>query len=261
MNKLFKQLFYSCAVLAFVASCTDAPSNDVDSKTVPVNPNIGLNTDGPNKSFDNVVINSPEVFSAPGETTGELSEAEQQLKKEKLSKTIIYGVGAAGITLDTTFADSKSLLTPPFRGPFSNGVTFYNEELIVVWKNDGDRKAQVIYVSKGYLGKLKVGGKFGDITFQTKFLDYKGDDPIQGAAQLTVDLYNKLENVEDKSYNCLADRNCQLYYGTPDQANMVLVFPGAVFLMAKEEWQMAEVRIIRNVEPGILANNVDLING
>ena len=38
-------------------------------------------------------------------------------------------------------------------------------------------------------------------------VEYKGDDPIQGAAQLTVDLYNELEGVEDKSYNCLADRN------------------------------------------------------
>ncbi|MCB0377135.1 MAG: hypothetical protein KDD33_01455 [Bdellovibrionales bacterium] len=260
MFKAVKRLSLVFFIASYVLSCTEAPQKPPGSNEVPPSPEVKLQSYKSYTYFQEKLKTDPDVFSRPGELTGVGSAEQEKLKQENLRKPIVYGVGAAGITMDTTFADSATLLTPPWRGPFDNGLTFYNEQVVVFWKDEGDRKPQMIIPLKGYLGTMEAG-KFGALDFQTKFLSYKGDQPEEGAARLIRELYLELEQVSDTSYNCLETSRCRLIYGTANQANMVLVLPGAVFLLAKEEFQLAEIRIIRDVDPGMLANNIDLLSG
>lgn len=259
MNNQLKWRTLLSLLMLTIISCTRQPANDPGTNSSP--PEATLKPAGvvQFKKFKDLVSTSPDVFSYPGELNGVGSAQEEELKLENIRKPIVYGVGAGGITMDTTYDESKTLLTPPFRGPYENGATLYNEQLYVVWKNEGDRKPQIIIPIKGYLGKMD-GGQFGPLDFQTKFLDYKPDGQ-KGAARLIQDLFVQFEKVEDASYNCLQAGSCTLIYGAENQPNFVMVFPGAVLLMAKEEFQIAEIRIIRNVNPGLLANNLDLLTG
>lgn len=248
------------ASLVFATACTEEPKNDGDAKSPPPRTTIDPNyADSANKSYDEFKTSSTTTVD-PNQPKPKTPAELEELKQANLRKPIIYGVGAGGIDMDTTFAESKDLLTPPFRGPFANGLALYDEQLIVIWKDEGERKPQLIIPIRGYLGKLSAG-KFGNLDFQTKFKDYKGDKPEQGAARLIRELYLELENPDDKNYDCLTTGQCSLIYGTIDQANMVMIFPGAVFLIAKEEFQLAEIRIVRYVKPGQLANNLDIISG
>ncbi|MEM7646505.1 MAG: hypothetical protein AAF203_06330, partial [Pseudomonadota bacterium] len=123
-----------------------------------------------------------------------------------------------------------------------------------------ERKPVLIIPYGGYLGKMKVGS-FGELSYSSKFLSYKTDNPIEGAAQLTREFFNELEEVEDKSFDCLATGLCRMIFGDENQANIVMVFPKAVFLLAKTEFQLSEVRIINYSDLGELGNNVDLLSG
>lgn len=257
MYTYVKQLVLLIILPSFILSCTEEPANDPGTQEGP--PQTEVSGKAQFKSFKDIVATSPDVFTYPGETSGVGSAEEEAKKLENARKPIVYGVGAAGITMDTSLEDSKDLLTPPFRGPFSNGVAFYNEQVIVQWKQEGERKPGIIYISKGYLGSMD-GGKFGDLNFKTKFLDYKPEG-LAGAQRLTRELYLELEDVSDTSYDCLATGRCRTIFGDVNQPNFVIVLPGAVFLMAKEEFQIAEIRIIRDIDPGLLANNVDLLTG
>jgi hypothetical protein len=261
MSQVFKPIAILLMTISFVISCTDSPKNDKNAKAGPVTLEVNPNASLPIPKANELLQNSPIVFSNPGELDGEGSIEEQELKKHNLNEPIIYGVGAAGITMDTTFEEAKTLLTPPFRGPFANGVTFYNEQIITIWQNEGERKPRIIYVSKGYLGKMDAG-KFKQLDFQSKFPEYKnGKDPILGAQKLIREFYLEFEQTQDKSYDCLSTGRCTLIFGDSNQANMVLILPGAVFLFAKEEFQLAEIRIVRDIDPGMLANNLDLLSG
>ena len=169
----------------------------------------------------------------------------EALKLSNMKMPIMYGIGAGGITVGNTFSQSKKLLTPPFRGPFENGMTLYNEQIVVFWgqpDSDSHRFPFMISVLKGYLGDMNAGS-LGKINYQTKFLDHKADGE-EGAARLTRELYNEFEKIEDPSFNCLEASQCRMIYGDERQANFVIVLPGAVFLIAKEEFQIAEIRIV-----------------
>ena len=273
MSNYLKQLILLIVIPSFLISCTEEPANDPGTDASPPDSVVSIKGakeptvqdieknlfTNPALNFEKVLLENPEVFSPPGEVDGVGSAEQQVLQQKNLNKPIQYGVGAAGITMDTTFAEAKNLLTIPIYGPDEDGQAYYREELVVIWKDDGDRKPQMIIPVGGYLGTMSAG-KFGELSYQTKFLDYKNDG-IQGAARLTLELYLELEEVVDQSYNCLASGRCRLIYGDENQKNFVMVFPGAVFLMAKEEFQLAEIRLIRDVDPGVLANDLDLKSG
>lgn len=257
----FKKLFVLLTLLV-AAGCSDAPSNYPGALDAPkVNP-IDLQGSAPQaQKIPKKIVESPDFFKKPDAFgSDEGSVEEQKLKDQNLNKPIVYGIGAAGITMDTTYAESKKLLTKPFRGPFDDGLTFYNEQVIVYWKLEGERKPQIIIPIKGYMGQLDAG-KFGVISLLHKFTEYKAEKEV-GATKLTRDLYNEFEKVKDPSkFDCFKVGRCRMIWGTEDQANFVVILPGAVFLMAKEEFQMAEVRIIRDIDPGVLSNNIDLLTG
>ncbi len=278
MSKSLKRLSLILFLTSLIVSCSEEPANESGAKETPVSAEVGLKGPGtgaagnvdaatiknnpfnnPAINFDKAILENPEVFSAPGENEGVGSVEEQKLKDFNLRQPIVYGIGAGGITMDTTYEESKTLLTPPLRGPFEDGSTLYNEQLFVRWKQEGKRKPQMIVPTGGYLGAMEAGA-FGELTFQTKFLNYWPDQQ-QGAVRLIQDLYLELEKVSDTSYNCLETGRCRLIYGDVNQANFVMVLPGAIFLMAKEEFQIAEVRIVRDVDPGMLNNNLDVLTG
>lgn len=252
----------SLMLLVFIfGACSDAPSNYPGALETPVTNDPNLTGGVPqSQAIPKHIVESPDFFKKPDAFGGdEGSPEEQKLKEANLNKPIIYGVGAAGITMDTTYAESKKLLTKPLRGPMPDGGTLYNEQIYVIWKSEGERKPALIVPLTGYLGKIDAG-KFGVISLLHKFLSYKADKE-KGAARLTRDLYNEFEKVTDPKVDCFKLGRCRMLWGTENQANFVIVMPGIVFLLAKEEFQLAELRIIRDIDPGILSNDLDLLQG
>lgn len=110
MNKTFWRVWCRISILIFalgfgLASCSDAPENDSQSKLAPIEPPPSLNGDVNLQKFSDKLKLSPDVFSYPGELDGIGSAEEAQLREANLRKPILYGVGAGGITMDTTFEE------------------------------------------------------------------------------------------------------------------------------------------------------------
>jgi len=225
MSTLKTFLISLIGVFLFSTGCTEAPLNDLESKKAPVKLPLDLNTTQ-EKNFNQALDNFKPTKAGEGASVGDGSPEEIKLREENLRKPIIYGVGAGGVTLDTTLQESK-------------------------------REPIIIFALGGYLGSL-AGGPKGPINMQTKFTEYRSEG---GLERLSQDLYNAFEKPESEDYNCLEQGTCTLIVGDKNQANVVIVLPGAAFLIAKEEFQVAQIRIIRANEPGPLNSGVDLLSG
>jgi len=171
----------------------------------------------------------------------------EELKLQNIKMPVMYGMGAGGVTLGNTLDQSKKLLTPPRVGPSANGVALYDERVMVMWgkpDTDGRRFPVMISVMRGYLGRFHTE-KFGDIGFQTTFPEYQKDGKY-GAEELTMDLYNDLEKTNNPDLNCLDLKLCRMIYGDDTTPNFMIILPGAVFLVSKEEFRPYEIRIQKN---------------
>lgn len=248
-------IFIICSSLGLL-SCTEAPLNDPESKA---GPRINALNLAPTqaKNFNLALDRDQPQKPGQGASIGDGSPEELELREKNLNKPIVYGVGAGGITLDTTLKQTKTLLTPPRIGPTEDGHAIYNEALYVIYSLNGDRLPSLIIAMKGYLGKIDAG-PMGKISMQTQFDEYRGEG---GLERLINEFYQVFEKPEDPNYDCLAARQCRLIVGDGNQANIVILLPGIVFLLAKEEFQMSEIRIIRNTNPEALDSHLDILTG
>ena len=267
MNYLYKPFWLVLLISSFLVACSESADNPAGTKDGPVKGEVrpigdlSINKDG-RFILDGTLLNG-DFFSPPGELTGFGSAEVAKLQAENLQKPILYGIGGGGVSIDNTFEESKTLLTPPEFGPISDGRTWYNEQIMVSWKLDGSRKPRFVAFLSGYKGTLDAGS-FGQIGMQTKWLSYKGGNPEEGAKKLIVELHRELEQVPDPNYNCLEStkyKRCTLDYGGDGQTNFVMIFPGIQILVAKSEFQIGIMLVPRNSEPGLLANRFDVLSG
>ena len=265
MKYLFKPLWLTLLFTSFIVACTESADNPPGSKDGPnkgeVRP-IGELTLKDGKFIVDGNLLDDNFFTPPGELTGFGSAEVAKLQDENLHKPIIYGVGGGGITINNTLKESETLLTPPDFGPISDGRTWYNEQVMVQWKLDGDpRRPRFIAFLNGYKGTLNAGS-FGEIGMSTKWLSYKGGDPEAGAKRLIVELHRELEQVPDPTYNCLEStkyKRCTLDFENKDF--FFMIFPGIQIAVAKAEFQIGFMLVPRNTEPGLLANRFDILSG
>ena len=168
MIKFYGPLWSTLLLCFLFAACSESPNNDPGAKQPPVVPELRFGQPG---GLDKFL--TPDLFVDPDSAGGIGSKQYEALKNANLHKPIIYGVGGGGINLNTTFEESRTLLTPPDRGPFANGLTFYNEQVIVLWNLNGSGKPFVIVLSSGYLGSLDAG-RFGKLTSKLSGLGTRG---------------------------------------------------------------------------------------
>ncbi len=258
MFRYLKQVLLLILIPSFLISCVEEPANAPGTKEGVREGSEDFSGNDQLKDLkDSLTSNQPLV--KPGSSTGIGSDEFNAKKEANASAPILYGVGAGNITMNTTLAESRKILTPPRVGPNGRGQALYDEALFVQWLSDGDRTPYMIVPTGDYDGGMQAGS-FGELNFQSKFLNYE-EDGQEGAVRLTRELFVELEQFEDKSYNCLATARCQLIYGGPNDTFFVIVLPGAVFLMSRVDFQIAEIRIIRDIDPFVLNNDLDMMSG
>jgi hypothetical protein len=188
------------------------------------------------KSEDSGARNSEDAFKKnrlPDEPTNpdgskikgfdeNMTQAEKDIRVTRnIRQPIEFGVRAAGINFDTTFADAKALLSVPIlttkdeyryveNGELKAAVSHthvFLEKVKLQWKLQEKNTVHRITVGSGYLGLLTVPGvsqpvKMGD-TFARWFTPF---DPGQS---LAIILGQAFEG-KDETYICLNFRTCTI---------------------------------------------------
>lgn len=182
------------------------------------------------------------------------------------NQPIVYEGGAGGITFNTTFEESKSILSKPRSGPDASGTAYYEGEgLQIVWRTDEPRIPVAIYTLNNYQGKMKMfGGKKQFVGMKDSFVAESdgGYSPNEfGAAQFAKDYYRFITGNMDVK-DCLAEQLCLIDYGTPEQENFVFQIPGRImWLLSKDRLQIYVMLLLRQVGQGILANDLNILTG
>jgi len=170
-----------------------------------------------------------------------------QVIKENSSKPIIYGVGAAGITFDTSFTDSKKILTQPSYGPTIDGEAVYNEQIFVRWRTKGaPRTPMYILTFEDYLGKIQIKKPVGQIDdslgMGSDLSSYMGETPKEGANQLAIDLYQALTGTEE---NCIDEHICNVEWGDEISIGIIIHMPGMIALFTKDDFTLDRAFVIK----------------
>lgn len=146
-----------------------------------------------------------------GKVPGKLAEMDPEESAKRKARNEIqpleFGLGAAGITMQTPQSQARSILSAPLG--VSQGVEFYNEHIRVMWSSSGDDPMpSIIIVDEGYPGslglpapfeRLKVGDSLsGSITSEEQLLAFMR---LIGA---------QFERADPKTYQCDVILTCRM---------------------------------------------------
>lgn len=185
------------------------------------------------------------------------------LIQENARKPIVYASGAGGITFDTTLEESTAILARPRSGPNADGEALYDEGIYVFWRTDKPRTPNFILILTSYLGKVQIPsfskGFTKEFGINEDFSSY-GVNTKEGADQLARDVYLTFHDV-DADFDCLPKGHCQVGWGTPEQKNFTVQVPGLLLLLSKDRFTLFRMGVTQDIPQGILASDLDLING
>jgi len=174
---------------------------------------------------------------------------------------IIYKKGAAGITFETTYAESLALLTKPQEGPDSEGYARYPSGMGITWHGvDGDennRRPHAIYLTSDYQGVMEIGGEFGQI--RTNFDLSRFFKPGEGANEDFIErLYRALEKPTSRE-SCLKQRVCDIGE-SEDGTTLIFQIPRAVFLVSRDRKQLYQISLFPDRNRGVVHRDFDLFS-
>jgi hypothetical protein len=258
MISIPKRLFYLCAIFAFAASCSNAPDQPAGFGSTPTDTTT-LGTNSTNKTGVETITKVKNEIEG-GYISEQGSPDFDEITKKNSLQPIVYGKGAAGITFETEFEDSKKILTKPVYGPNSNGEAQYNEQLYVKWRTEGDKKTPIFMLTfKGYLGKIQiqkpVGGVQSDISMDEDFSSYKGDNPRAGADKLAVDMYKAILGTD---VDCLKENICSINWGDDFAVSFTIEYPGLVLLLDRDRFVSYRSLVTKTIPQGPMANHFDV---
>lgn len=246
-------------LFTFIVACSNAPDQPQTFAEGPGATVIGSGDKGKNNV--DYVIDYQEGQDEVGGWLGEEGDADiDQIVKENSEKPIIYGVGAGGVTLDTTFAESKKMLTKPVFGPNQDGEAQYNERLYVRWRTEGEKRTPFFILAlPGYKGKIQItkpsGGITRDLALSDDFSSYMGSNPREGADQLAIDMYRAFTGSDQ---NCVKDNICTINWGDQFQNFYLIQFPGLIVRLSKDRFVLFIGLVQKTIPQGPLANDFDI---
>lgn len=181
-------------------------------------------------------------------------DVDDELVKRNSSKPMIYKEGFAGLTFDTTFDEAKAILSEPL-GNNSTGAYLYREGFVVVWRQEDPKIPVIVYIDANYLGKMDLGANLGKANVGTDLSSHFADDDGTGIPTLKK-YFNSLEG-QPADYDCVSTNECQL---VQNAQFYLFVLPSAMFKISKDRKVMAEIRMLKDISPGNMDNNFDLLN-
>lgn len=260
MNQILIRLFYILTIFAFVASCSNAPDQPGGFDRGPTN--TKLDPQGDTIKNNVKVISDIKAEEIPGGYIAEAGSPEfDAIVKKNSEQPIVYGIGAAGITLNTTFEDSKQTLARPAYGPDNAGQAQYSEEVIIQWRTQGVRTPYFILTLPGYKGKIQIikesGGVTQPIGMTDEFTSYMGSNPRAGADRLAIDMYKAMTGSDS---NCIEDNVCTVDWGEEFRNFYLITFPGLIVRLSKDRFSMFISLVQKTIPQGPLANDFDLFD-
>lgn len=250
------------------AGCSDAPKEY--SKGTVVTP--VLNPDQQTPAF----FKKPETIATPEGTISsdellkldpsdmDFGGAGFDAKVDSNSKKpMIYAVGAAGITFDTTYSDSRQFVVPR-TPPNINGDAVYEEQMQIRWKMGAkpeDQKPIYFILFPGYRGEVQVPAPYAPFKMGHDFSNQYSVNQITGAEAMVRDFYRMFEGKE-QDFDCLQLGLCGVSWGNAAQKEFVIVLPGMQMLLSKDRFVLFYVIVDKNVPQGVLGQSpIDMVNG
>lgn len=199
-------------------------------------------------------INLDEMFEGAFISPLKVTRDEGSIAKENSKKDIVYGVGAAGITFDTTQNESLVLLSDPVVVTDDN-IGVYNEGMYVFWRTQDPTVPTLIWLTKDYLGKLRVGGEIGDLKMGGDLSSFFSESSPQGENFINI-LYRTLEKMPT-DFDCLKEKICQI---KDFETYYLYISPKMMILVSKDRHLIADMRLKNNTEKGFLDNKFDILS-
>ena len=166
-----------------------------------------------------------------------------QILKRNMEAPIRYGESISYISWDTSWEQSKKILTQPIQESELN--TDYSEGLSIFWGLTD--KPMFLTAKKGYLGpiliKKPVGFIKNPIHIGDSFQSYlSGNENIeQSVHRLAMDTYSALTG---DSSNCLEEQICRVYWGIEEQEYVFIAYPGMSLMVNKMHLTLDSVHMI-----------------
>lgn len=212
--------------LGLLIACTaqerpKAPEKKIDTKRLQL----------PNAINSQVtrVPTNPEGGLIPGQAT-ELSVEESAARQSANAiKPIVFGVGAAGITMDMRRSEVLNLLANP-TFVTSDGIILFPEFVTIVWQKEGeDPKPEAIIVNEGYKGRIDLPAGAGS-------LEVGGVYPQTFASDASIDAtllgLGAIFNGKAPDYDCEVEGTC--VYSNNDAGENLFFFPKGILIFDKD---------------------------
>ncbi len=180
---------------------------------------------------------------------------EDDLVRAESLQPILYGKGAAGITLKTTFKEAQKILSTPSFGPRpGDGLTLYRSGMIIFWRADEPRIPEAILLRAGYRGSLEAPAPVGPMALGSEFSKHFTDPTGEG---FIVQLYNLFENMKPE-FNCLKAALCSIEVTDEE---IIFLMPKLQLLFSKDLKELFVILVKDEVAKGNLDNDFDVLNG
>ncbi len=179
------------------------------------------------------------------------------------SKPIILGVGAGGITMNTTYEESRDILAPEWFT--SDGLTFYREFLAVGWREQDPRKADLMVIYNGYTGPLQMPDGYKEVRIGSELGEYFTAEDPQGRKMIN-DMWRMMNPTADEG-DCLEGNlakqpSCILQVN--NEAGQIIVFfqgYGGMILSNDERKALGLVLLQQNLPGFSIGQAFDLVKG
>ena len=255
MIKSLRAFIYLCVVCCFFISCSDVPQQ-YEGKLDTSNPNRVVDfipkipTDATNESGSRLLYQKRKLTE---------QEKKDKIRNNSLMPIDYKSASIGNISMKTEHDEALSILNKDMQ---MGQRVFYEENLMVIWREDSPRVPHMIAALNGYQGKMDFGSKVGHRAIGESFQDQfsKGIKDIQKdekAISFITELYKYLEESEE---NCLETHKCQLAIN-PQGTYIMFVMPKMVLLFGNNERrQLVQIAISRNEKPGCFSQPFDMLN-
>jgi hypothetical protein len=167
----------------------------------------------------------------------DISNEESLLRKMRNEvMPIEFGVGAAGITMTTSYDEAHDRLAKSI-GVF-NGIEYFPEDIRIEWSDKEPQTPEFFIIGPSYKGRINLGDGIGMVAMQSSFeslLDPNQTDAIQA-------LLKKIGGVFDgngsAAYDCELAFTCRM---DENETYVILEYKRGVMLLSKAKKLALEV--------------------
>lgn len=132
----------------------------------------------------------------------------EEAERRKLHNTvqaIVFGESVAGISMQTTALEARSILAPATIA--SQGFEFYPEHIRIAWKAGDSSTPEYLVVDEGYAGKLQMPAPYGALQVGQSMANL-----LSSESELKSFLLNAgiLFEKQSADYNCEKSLTCRM---------------------------------------------------